>query len=63
MSEEINTGMSALESRFTNKMDKQYIQMKKDLEEETNAGAMLEERMVPLKSKDATKEKLTNPLR
>ena len=34
MREEISTGMSALESRLTNKMDEQYIQMKKDLEEE-----------------------------
>ena len=34
MRQKISTGMSALESRCTNKMDEQYIQVKKDLEEE-----------------------------
>ena len=56
MREEISTGMSALESRLTNKMDEQYIQMKKDLEEERVARARLEERVAQLESNHVTKE-------
>ena len=56
MREEISTGMSALESRLTNKMDEQYIQMRKDLEEEMVARARLEERVAQLESKHVTKE-------
>ena len=56
MREEINTGMCALESRLTNKMDEQYIQMKKDLEEEKVARTRLEERVAQLESNHVTKE-------
>ena len=56
MREEINTGMCALESRLTNKMDEQYIQMRKDLEEEKVARARLEERVAQLESNHVTKE-------
>ena len=56
MREEINIGMSTLESRLTNKMDEQFIQMKKDLEEERVARAKLEERVAQLESDHVTKE-------
>ena len=56
MREEISIGMSALESRLTNKMDDQFIQMKQDLEQERSARTMLEERVAQLESKQATKE-------
>ena len=56
MREEINTGMCAWESRLTNKMDEQYIQMRKDLEEEKVARARLEERVAQLESNHVTKE-------
>ena len=55
MREEISIGMSALESRLTNKMDDQFIQMKQDLEQEGSARTMLEERVAQLESKQATK--------
>ena len=54
--------MSALESRLTDNMDEQFIQMKQDLEQETSARTMLEERVVQLKSKQAIK-KNTNAVR
>ena len=56
MREEIGIGMSALESRLTNKMDEQFIQMKQDLEQERSARTMLEERVAQLESKQAIKE-------
>ena len=56
MREEISIGMSALESRLTNKMDEQFIQMKQDLEQERSARTMLEERVAQLESKQAIKE-------
>eukprot|EP00434_Breviolum_minutum_P026503 symbB.v1.2.023429.t1/scaffold2141.1/size89931/6 len=56
MREEISIGMSALESRLTNKMDEQFIQMNQNLEQETSARTMLEERVVQLESKQVTKE-------
>ena len=56
MREEISIGMSALESRLTNKMDDQFTQMKQDLEQERSARTMLEERVAQLESKQATKE-------
>ena len=56
MREEINIGMSTLESRLTNKMEEQFMQMKKDLEEERVARAKLEERVAQLESDHVTKE-------
>ena len=56
MREEISLGMSALESRLTNKMEDQFIQMKQDLEQERSARTMLEERVAQLEPKQATKE-------
>ena len=56
MREEISIGMSALESRLTDNMDEQFIQMKQDLEQEASARTMLEERVVQLKSKQAIKK-------
>jgi len=56
MREEINIGMSALESRLTDNMDEQFIQMKQDLEQERSARTMLEERVAQLKSKQAIKK-------
>ena len=56
MREEISIGMSAFESRLTNKMDDQFIQMKQDLEQERSARTMLEKRVAQLESKQATKE-------
>ena len=56
MRDEISIGMSALESRLTNKMDEQFIQMNQNLEQETSARTMLEERVVQLESKQVTKD-------
>ena len=61
MREEISTGRCALESRLTNNMDEQFLQMKPDLEQERSARTMLEERAAQLDSKQATKHN-TNDL-
>ena len=56
MREEISIGMSAFESRLTNKMDDQFIQMKQDLEQERSARTILEERVAQLEPKQPTKK-------
>ena len=53
--EEITNGMSAMENRITDKMDKQIGKMQQDMEEEKQARLLLETRLQVLEQKENLK--------